>query len=217
MTANATARNLEFLVLVTAALLLSWVPFISIPFTWFMTFFHEISHGLMALFSGGGIVSIVLHWDGSGLCYTRGGSRFLVLQAGYIGAVAWGILLYHTAQRVSERYIGSVVVILGILIAGTALLYARDVVTWLILAFLFALSVSIGKLHHMRGVNIALKFIAVYIMLDAVRAPLHLIDGKHYGDAASLADVTGLPEMVWITLWLAVGLAGVFHVWRSNA
>ncbi|MDQ6978692.1 MAG: M50 family metallopeptidase [Mariprofundaceae bacterium] len=211
------SSNIEFLVLVMAALFLSWVPFLSIPFTWFMTFFHEISHGLMALFTGGSIASIVLHWDGSGLCYTRGGSRFLVLQAGYIGAVVWGVLLYHTAHKVSERYIVAVVAVLGMVIAGAALLYARDVVTWLILAFLFALSVSIGKLQHLRGVNIALKFVAVYVMLDAVRAPLYLIDGKHYGDAASLSDLTGLPEMIWIILWLAVGLAGVFHVWRSNA
>jgi hypothetical protein len=208
------SHNVEFLTLVIAALLLSWVPFLSIPFTWFMTFFHEISHGLMAIISGGSIASIVLHWDGSGLCYTRGGSRFLVLQAGYIGAVLWGIVLYHTANKVSERYIHGVVLVLGLLIAATALLYARDVITWVILGFLFALSVSIGKLQHLRGVNLALKFIAVYIMLDAVRAPLYLIDRKHYGDAASLADVTGLPEIIWIILWLAVGLAGVFHVWR---
>ena len=50
-------------------------------------------------------------------------------------------------------------------------------------------------------------------MVNALHAPLHLIDGKHEGDGAMLADRLLLPEGVWIALWLVIAIAALFWLW----
>ena len=46
------------------------------------------------------------------------------------------------------------------------------------------------------------------MLLNAIRAPLYLIDGQHVGDGAQLADLFLIvPEIIWVALWFAFGLA----------
>jgi hypothetical protein len=208
--------SLEFLVLVGAAFILSYIPIVNIPFTWIMTFFHEISHGIGALITGGSVEKIHLHLMGSGLCYTSGGIRFVVLQAGYIGAVLWGILIYEMADEISHKSTNILAMFLAGLIAISALLYGRDIITWIILLILFGLFVSIIKLQETYLMKLSLKFIGIYVLLDAVRAPLHLIDGRHYGDGAKLSDLTGIPEIFWVLLWLAIGIGGALYLLKTS-
>jgi len=133
-----------------------------------MTFFHEISHGIAALLTGGSIEKMV-HISGSGLCYTYGGSRFIVLQAGYIGAVVWGITIYIMADTPKNTNI--LAMFLAGLILMSAVMYGRDIITWAILLFLFGLFISIVKLQGTFLMTLFLKFIGVYVLLDAVRVP----------------------------------------------
>lgn len=208
--------SLEFVMLVVAAFILSYIPIINIPFTWIMTFFHEISHGIAALLTGGSVEKINLHLMGSGLCYTSGGSRFIILQAGYIGAVLWGILIYEMADEFSHKNTNILAIFLAGLILVSALLYGRDIITWIILLILFGLFVSITKLQEAYFMKISLKFIGIYVLLDAVRAPLHLIDGRNFGDGAKLSDLTGIPEIIWVLIWLAIGAGSLYVLWRAN-
>lgn len=210
------SQSVEFMTLLGAAFIVSYLPLIHIPFSWIMTFFHEISHGIAALLTGGSIEKIELHLRGSGLCYTRGGVRFLILHAGYIGAVLWGIILYRMAGGIKPKRTNILALSFAALIALSAIFYSRDVITWVIMLILLALSLSILKLKNATLMRWALKFIGLYVLLDGIRAPLHLIDGRHYGDAASLADLTLVPEMVWVGIWFATGLIGVFYLWKSN-
>ena len=61
----------SFKLTVILALVISAIPIINLPFTWITVFFHEISHGLMAMVTGGKINKIHLNFFGSGLCYTN--------------------------------------------------------------------------------------------------------------------------------------------------
>ncbi len=210
------SSSLELLTLFGVAFILSFVPFVRIPFSWVMTYFHEISHGIGALITGGLVVKIQLHLMGSGMCYTVGGIRFVVLQAGYVGAVVWGILIYRMADGMRTKGVNLIAVFLAGLVAVSTILYGRDVITWSILLVLFGLFVSIVKLHETSYVKLTLKFIGIYVLLDAIRAPLHLIDGNHYGDGAKLSDLTMIPEVFWVVLWLVVGICGVWYLWKSS-
>ncbi len=213
---NVRSLNLSFIGLVAVAIFISYLPIISIPFTWVMTFFHEISHGIAALITGGSVDSIRLHLNGSGLCYTQGGVRFIVTFAGYTGAVVWGMLLYMMADRFSHHRSEIIAFFLSGLILISALLWGRDVLTWVILAILFCLFISIIKLQKTYVMKLALKFIGIYVLLDAVKAPLHLIDGRHYGDGATLADLTWIPEIMWAILWFVIGISGLFVIARNR-
>lgn len=140
----------------------------------------------------------------------------MVLQAGYIGAVIWGIMIYIMADELNHKSTNILAGLIAGMLGLSALLWGRDIITWLILIILFSLFVSIIKLQESHFMKLFLKFIGIYVLLDAVKAPLHLIDGRHYGDGASLSDLTGIPELFWVLIWLGIGIGGTLILWKSS-
>ncbi|MBT4921576.1 MAG: M50 family metallopeptidase [Rickettsiales bacterium] len=203
--------------LIFAAIIISAIPLVNIPFTWVAVFFHEISHGISALLTGGSIEKIKLHLAGSGLCYTRGGIRFVILQAGYLGAVFWGVLIYMIAGKVKSKHANIIIYAILGLIAISLILWSRDVITWIILLILFALFVCVLKFKTWKSGKIFLKFTGIYILLDAIKSPLYLIDGRHYGDGSKLADITHIPEFIWIVVWFAAGVMSLVYLWKRKS
>lgn len=198
------------------AFILSYVPILHIPFSWITTFFHEVSHGLMAICTGGTVTKIHLHLNGSGLCTTQGGNSFLVAFAGYSGAVLWGMVIYSMVDWMNHRYANLIAMLLALCMGMVALLWGGDVLTWIILVVLMVFFISIVKLRETRFIKCALKLIGMFVLLDAIKSPLHLIDGRHYGDGARLADITALPELLWVILWFIFGVFGAFLLWNAH-
>jgi len=211
---NIKSLNWSFIGLVALAIFISYLPIVSVPFTWVMTFFHEISHGIAALITGGSVDNIHIYLNGSGLCYTKGGIKFIVTFSGYTGAVIWGVLLYMMADRFSHKRSNIIAFSISGLILISALLWGRDVLTLVILAILFCLFVSIVQLQETWVMKLTLKFIGIFVLLDAVKAPLNLIDGRHYGDGATLSDLTWIPEILWVIVWFIIGMGGLLYIWR---
>ena len=63
------------------------------PLKILVVFFHELAHGAAAVLTGGEIVLITLSPDQGGTAVTRGGSRTLILTAGYLGSLLIGVAL----------------------------------------------------------------------------------------------------------------------------
>ncbi|MCP5405092.1 MAG: M50 family metallopeptidase [Pseudomonadaceae bacterium] len=196
-----------FLTLTVSALVLGETP-LKRPFRWMETYYHELSHGLACLLTGGKVVRIQLNLDGSGVCTTRGGSRILILLAGYTGAALWGSALYlagwHIGAGGSHTWLQAELALLAV----TTILWVRNLTTLLIIATIaavYGLALYYGPVGYLPYL---LQFSGVYVLMNAIRAPLHLIDGQHVGDGAALADIFKiLPEGVWILLWFAFALA----------
>lgn len=203
--------RIELILLTCAAFAVAYVPIAHVPFSWAMTFFHEISHGLAAMLTGGSIERIQLNSDGSGLCYTRGGWRFVTAFAGYSGAVGWGMFIYIMAATEQQKA-RVLAILLAAFIIFSALFYSKDVMTWAILASIFTLFMLVIKLRSARIAQWLLKFIGLYVLCDAIRAPLHLIDGQHVGDGATLQGLTLVPEIVWVVIWLVLGVMGIGYL-----
>jgi len=91
---------------IVLAFIIDYLPIINLPFLWSETFFHEISHGLAALLTGGTIHNITLNFNGSGVCTTSGGTRFLIAFSGYAGSALWGLLIYSIASKAYGRHYG---------------------------------------------------------------------------------------------------------------
>jgi len=51
-------------------------------------------------------------------------------------------------------------------------------------------------------------------LLEAIRSPLYLLDGRDLGDGASLAEQTWLPEVFWVLIWFVIALACLYQLWR---
>ena len=206
----------KFKIILFLAILMSVIPLINIPFRWVTVFFHEISHGLVAIATGGEIDKINLHILGSGLCYTIGGSKFFISLSGYLGAIIWGVIIYLLADEVKAKNIHFLIYGILALIAVSFLFWARDIITWAILAVIFAFFASLIKFQGNYLIKFFLKFIGVYILLDAAKSPLYLFDGRHYGDGANLADATGIPEIFWVIIWFFAGISAIYYLSKSD-
>lgn len=210
-------RRLSLVGLALAALVLSGVPYLHVPLTWFETLFHESSHALMALITGGHVARLELHLDGSGLTWSAGGFRPLISFAGYAGAILWGAGLYLLASGVSVRTARGVVVALmclGVLESTTWLAFSPA--SWLIMATLLAiLGASLWR-PVARVARHILRFIGIYVLLSGIRSPTWILAGAGNGhsDADDLRGMLWVPASVWVVLWVSLGLLALVILYR---
>ncbi len=108
---------------VIALILRSWYRTTRImwPLSMLAVMVHELGHGLAALLTGGEFESFKMDSEG-GLAYTRGGRRFVVIQAGYVGTAIFGALLVYLTNTLEEP--GYIALALGIGFGVLTLLFA---------------------------------------------------------------------------------------------
>jgi hypothetical protein len=197
--------------------LLFWDTFVVYPFRVFVVFLHEISHGIAAVLTGGSIVSIGLTFDEGGVCLTRGGSRFLVLNAGYLGSLLFGALFLVLGER--RRRARAVVAAIGAFTLVVTLLYVRSLFGFVygLLAALVLLAVA-SKLQPVVS-EMLLAAIGAMSCLYAVWdvASDVLLRSVAESDASALARLTGVPAVLWGVLWMAVSLVVLGSVLRRLA
>jgi hypothetical protein len=208
-------KKYQFWLFLLLAVGLRQIPFIAIPFNWLESYFHEVSHGIAALFSGGKIVSIQLFTNGAGLCTTRGGSAFLVSFFGYAGAVLWGSIIYLSA-RYHQRLAQLFTIVIVILLSATLLLWARDFLTFFICAVLIALFLLSLKAKNTKQIQWALQLTGMTVLLNSLHSPLYLLDGRAVGDGATLAQLTMIPEVIWVFIWSIMGVIALFLLARKT-
>ncbi len=210
------SQRLELIIFIALAFIIDYIPFVNLPFLWSETFFHEISHGLAAITSGGSIQSISLSIDGSGLCTTRGGYHPLISFSGYAGSVFWGAVLYSIASALTHAKSKYIVMVIVAALGIVLLLWARDLITIIILLVLLAMYLI--PLYCVLGVGARyfIQLVGVFVLLDAIRSPLYLLDGRDLGDGAALAQLTWLPEIFWIALWFLIACGGLYWLWASS-
>jgi hypothetical protein len=209
-------HRLSLLSLVGAALVLSAIPYLHVPLTWFETLFHETSHALAAWVTGGHVQRLELHLDGSGLTWTAGGWSPLISWAGYAGAIAWGSGLYLLATAVSDRTARHVV--WGLLLAGlleTVTWLAWGWSSWAIMATLMGVLAMLLWRPAARVARPLLRFIGLYVLLSGIRSPTYLLGmGEGDNDARALAHLLWVPAVVWVALWVILGLAALGMLYR---
>ena len=197
---------LAFIATLGLAFALSYIPVIHWPLQWMETFFHEISHGLASVVTGGRIVSIELNIDGSGVCGSVSNLRLLTTFSGYFGAVVWGGLIYVMADNASPKSADRIATLILILIGMTMLLWARDIVTWGILGIIAVPFIIILKTKELVAEQIFIRFAGLYILLNAIKSPLHTLRSETGGDAATMQSLTLLPQFIWVMIWVLFGV-----------
>lgn len=199
----------HFYWLLLAAIIFRQIPIVSVPFNWLESYFHELSHGLAAIMTGGRIVRIELFTNGAGLCTTQGGIRFFVSFMGYFGATCFGALIYSLSGKRLLHAKALCGLMIGIL-AITLLFWVSDILTAVIILMLIGLFALKWRIKSGYSLNILLKFTGIIVLLNSVYSPLYLIDGRSMGDGATLANLTFIPEFVWVVLWSAIGVFSLF-------
>jgi hypothetical protein len=190
---------------------LLWETPLVYPLKIFVVFLHELSHGLAALATGGRIEHIELSMNQGGLCVTRGGSRFLILNAGYLGSLALGAALLVTGTR--SRQDRAVVALIGLATSAVTLFYVRS-----LFGFFYGLCAGgvlllVATRLPAAASDLTLRVIGavscLYVPWDIVSDAL-LRDAPG-SDASALAALTHVPAAVWGVLWglLSLVVAGL--------
>ncbi|MFC1744296.1 M50 family metallopeptidase [Candidatus Riflebacteria bacterium] len=208
---KAFARQLGFIVGLVFFLFLFWNSIIIYPLKLLVVFFHELSHGLAAVLTGGEIIRIEIVAMQGGVCYFKGGIPFITASAGYLGSLLWGVVIYLTA--LFTRKDKEVCFVLGLIILGITLLYIRNLFGFFFcLFFAIALMLSGKYLGEMFN-DLTLRTIGMTSMLYA---PLDIYDDvirRSYltsSDGAAIAKMFGsIPILGNTVFW------GVFWVLLS--
>lgn len=205
-----TVRRLRFLAGFTAyfaALWLLWSTPLVYPLKLFVVLLHELSHGLAAVLTGGEIRGILITPDEGGLCRCPGGNAFLTLSAGYLGSLGWGALILQAAVR-GERWARTTTAAIGGLVALLAILLLRNPFGILFgIAFGGAL-LAAGRWLSARADRVLLTALGLTSCLYAILdIKSDVLDRPHLAsDAALLAELTGVPTLVWGLIWIAIAL-----------
>ncbi len=184
------------------------------PFRLFVVLLHEVGHAVAAVLTGGRVLAIGISPDEGGVCLTRGGWPFLVLNAGYLGSLLFGALFLLLGAR--RRSATAVVAAIGVFSVLAALLYVR---TW----FGFGYTLLAGVVLLLVATRLRpaasewlLAAIGAMSMLYAVADIASDVIFRHPGtsDAAALARLTYVPALVWGVVWIAVSLLVTLAVVR---
>jgi peptidase M50B-like protein len=209
-----TKRKLRFVAGFLAyfsILWLLWETPIVYPLKIFVVLLHEISHGAMALATGGAIERIVLDPNQGGACLCSG-NPFLTLSAGYLGSLGWGMLLTTagTAKRINSRIVTGLV---GAAVIGLTIAYVRGPFgIGFGLTFGAALVLAARKLAAIWNQRLLLTLGLTSTLYAILDIKSDILDRPNLqSDAAMLGDLTGISTVVWGFLW--IGLAILCSLW----
>jgi hypothetical protein len=124
---------------------LVFLPFahiITYPFLIFSTFIHETAHAMAAVLTGGDVESLTVRMDGSGVTYTRGGFRFLISSAGYVGTTLFGALLLILSGR--ERNVRQVLIGAALFVLMITALFVGQANNLIVLGLIAAIATLFG-------------------------------------------------------------------------
>jgi hypothetical protein len=194
------------------ALWILWNTPIVYPLKLFVVLLHEISHGIASIGTGGTIQRIVISPNEGGFCECGGGNAFLTLSAGYLGSLVWGAAIL-TAARGRGKVPQIATIIIGVLVVAVTVLYVRNGFGILFGVVFGAGLVMAGRYLPVNGTASLLTALGLTSCLYAILDIKSDILDRPYveSDAHLLAQMTGIPTLVWGLLWIAVAL--VFSAW----
>lgn len=192
-----------------AAVFALWQTPVVLPLKLLVVLFHELSHGVAAVLTGGRIESLTVTPDQGGLAITRGGSRALVLTAGYLGSLVIGLALFAVALRSTADRL--VLGLLGAVLLGVAALYIRD---GFALVFCLAgggLMLAGARFLPRLGADLVLRVIGlasmIYVPWDILSDTI--LRAGERSDARMMAEEIGGATVIWGALWLALSVVAL--------
>ena len=195
-----------YLALVLPFVVFFWDSIAMYPLKLLVVFFHESSHAITTVATGGTVKELVVTQFQGGHVLSMGGSRFLTLSSGYLGSLIWGAVIYLVA--VKTRKDRGAMLFLGCLIIGIALMFVRN-------TFGFGFSMATGVVMAVLGLKAGEQvndFILRLIgMTSMIYAPLDIfsdtISRSHLrSDARMLAEEFGGTTIMWGGIWIVISL-----------
>ena len=193
-----------------------WNSLFLLPVKLLTVLFHELSHGIMAILTGGKIISIDIGFNQGGLCRSMGGWPIFIASAGYLGSLIWGSVILLTSLRKGANK--KITIGLGFILLLVTLLWVRGLETLLITLSTAAALIFIGTKLKEEYCSIIVKFISLiscfYVVFDIKD---DLLDRTVNGsDAYQISKMIfpfspSIGSYIIGLLWMAVA---VFILWK---
>ncbi len=182
------------------------------PFKLLIVFFHEFSHALMTWVTGGRVKELVVSADQSGYVISQGGSRFLILLAGYPGSLIFGSLFFLFSSKN-----GALLLLGGLLLVSSTTLGSDPftLIFGIVMGLCFILSYWLkwAWVKSLLLQTIGLSSM-VYVPFDIVF--LTLFSDSRSSDAAMLANEFGGFSAFWGGLWCLLSFATLYLVIKAK-
>jgi hypothetical protein len=204
-------KQLSYLIFLLGLIMVGWDYAVLYPLKLLVVFFHESSHALATLLTGGTVKELVITHDQGGHVISLGGNRFIILSAGYIGSLLWGVVIF--VASVKSRYDKAIMTVLGISIIIITVLLSRSLFSWLFGLLSGGIMLLMAKYLAEKYNDFALRVIGLTSMMYA---PLDIysdtISRSHLqSDAYLLADYTGGTTLLWGSLWIIISMVVILY------
>ena len=193
-----------------------WPTPVLAPLKTLVVFFHEASHALTAIATGGVVIEMEIDQNQGGHVLAAGDVRFLTLSAGYLGSLLWGALIFLITVYTDKDRLTSA--LLGILILVIAVWFMRN-----LYGLGFTMATGAGLLALSRwGSEAVNDFVLRIIGLTSMSyAPLDIwsdtIDRAHLrSDARMLAEEFGGATVMWGGIWIVISVGMIIWVMRMS-
>lgn len=209
---------------------LPYADYLTYPIRLFVTFVHEAGHALAAVLTGGSVQSLTVASDGSGAVYSAPSgwiSQLVTSSAGYLGTTVFGVAMLALIRKNFSPnkvlvglgvFVGLFTLIFGLIspvfhflslqVEFSSIAFTNLVGFGLTAAFLAA-----ARFLDLKWASFAVAFLAVQLILNAladlktvfmINAPL--VGSDMHNDAANMAAATGLPGIVWVSIWIVISV-----------
>ena len=209
-------KKLSILAAACLAILFLWDTPILYPLQMLVVFFHEASHAIATILTGGQVKEMVLVREQGGHVVSLGGWPFITLSAGYLGSLGFGVLFYVLSE--SKRYQKWMVMGIGFFILLITLFFVRN---W----FGFGFSLIAGILFFVAGRYLADDWNALILKAVGLTSMMYVPHdiysdtiARSYlvSDARMLAEAYGGTTIMWGVLWLLISCYVIFSVFRRS-
>jgi hypothetical protein len=211
-------RNIELLIIISIVLvsIIFWNSFIIYPIKFSVILFHEISHGIISILTGGKIAEIQIYSNLSGSCITVGGVEFLIASAGYLGSLIFGSVLFLSAyDHKKSLWSTTIISIILILFAISYITSTAGIIASFVLAIILFISPRyLPKSAHSYIMKILGLVSCLYVLVD-IKSDLLTLEQRQ-SDANILQAITGIPAFAWAILWLGISTAVVYLLMRKS-
>lgn len=178
------------------------------PFTILGTWFHEMSHGIMAILNGGSFEKLEIFSDGSGIATSSGNfflgrvSNALIAMAGPLGPTLFGYFFFRIAKNEKATNYG--LWILSFIMILSIILWIRSIYGVVVISIFAALIIYTSLQKNKVIKEIVVLFlglqacVSVYLSLDYLFISQTTIGNNVMkSDTGAIADALFLPHYFW--------------------
>lgn len=203
------------LILLTILVFALWRTPVMIPLKILIVFFHEASHALMTILTGGEVLTLTISPDQGGSVVSRGGNRFLTLTAGYLGSLLIGVTLLLTAMRTNaDRWVLAFCACVMIIVTALYMRGSFAITFGIMTAIIMG---GMAKFLSNNLIDLVLRLIGltsmIYVPYDILSDTI--LRSSLRSDARMLAEEIGGFTVMWGVIWLIISLIVIFWCLRS--